>query len=110
MDEAAAGLALGGVGSLIKLIAPVYLLCDPRDLGLAERVRDPHFGVSAIYIYDKYPGGTGLSESLSKKATELFKSAYLSLKNCPCKSGCPSCVGPGGNKKGSLELLRALAE
>jgi len=106
MDEAAAGLVLGGVGSLIKLIAPVYLLCDPKDLGLAERVRDPHFGVSALYIYDKYPGGTGLAESLAKKVEELFKNAYIAVERCPCKDGCPSCVGPGGNKKGTVELLQ----
>jgi DEAD/DEAH box helicase domain-containing protein len=102
-------MVLGGAGQLIKLIAPVYLLCDPRDLGVAERVRDPHFGVSALYIYDKYPGGTGLAESLAEKAGELFKHAYLAVERCPCKEGCPSCVGPGGNKKGTVELLGALA-
>ena len=110
MDEASAALVLSGVGSLIKLIAPVYLLCDPRDLGLAERARDPHFGVSALYIYDKYPGGTGLAESLAEKAAELFKSAYIAVERCPCEDGCPSCVGPGGNKKGSGKLLTALSE
>jgi DEAD/DEAH box helicase domain-containing protein len=109
MDEAAAGLALGGAGSLMKLIAPVYLLCDPRDLGVAERVRDPHFAVSALYIYDKYPGGTGLAESLAQKAGELFRHVHRAVENCSCKDGCPSCVGPGGNKKGTVELLRALA-
>jgi len=110
MDEAAAGLALGGAGSLIKLIAPVYLLCDPRDLGVAERVRDPHFGVSALYIYDKYPGGTGLAESLANKALKLFRHVYLAVQRCPCKAGCPSCVGPEGNKKGTMELLEALSQ
>jgi len=109
MDEASKGLALGGAGSLFKLIAPVYLLCDPRDLGVAERTRDPHFGVSAIYIYDKYPGGTGLAESLAKKASELFKHVSRALESCPCKNGCPSCVGPEGNKKGAAILLSALA-
>ena len=108
MDEATAALVLGGAGSLIKLIAPVYLLCDPRDLGLAERVRDPHFGVSALYIYDKYPGGTGLAESLARKVAELFKNAHLAVERCPCKEGCPSCVGPGGYKKGTTELLKGL--
>ena len=109
MDEARAGIVLSGAASLIKLIAPVYLLCDPRDLGIAERVRDPHFGVSALYIYDKYPGGTGLAESLAKKAVELFKSASFALERCPCKKGCPSCVGPAGNKNETMELLRSLA-
>ena len=109
MDEAAAGMALGGAGSLIKLIAPVYLLCDPRDLGVAERVRDPHFGVGALYIYDKYPGGTGLAERLADKADELFKHVFHAVERCPCKNGCPSCVGPEGNKKGALEFLGAIA-
>ena len=110
MDEAAAGLALSGAGSLIKLIAPVYLLCDPRDLGVAERVRDPHFGTGALYIYDKYPGGTGLAESLSQKIKELVHHVFFAVERCPCKDGCPSCVGPGGNKKGTANLLRALTE
>jgi DEAD/DEAH box helicase domain-containing protein len=108
MDEAAAAMVLSGAGSLIKRTSPVYLLCDPRDLGLAERVRDPHFGVSAVYIYDKYPGGTGLAESLAKKMNELFRNAHLAVERCPCKEGCPSCVGPEGNKKGTAALLRAL--
>jgi len=110
MDEAAAGMTLAGAGSLIKMIAPVYLLCDSRDLGVAERVRDTHFGVSAIYIYDKYPGGTGLSESLAEKAGELFSHISLVVERCPCKSGCPSCVGPEANKKGTGDFLKALSK
>jgi len=108
MGEAEAALALSGMGSLIKTIAPVYLLCDRRDLGIAERVRDPHFGVGALYIYDKYPGGTGLAESLAQRAGELFAHVHQAVKRCPCKDGCPSCVGPEGNKKGTLEFLEAL--
>ncbi|MDR1655363.1 MAG: DEAD/DEAH box helicase [Treponema sp.] len=109
MDENDAGAALSGAGSLIKNIAPVYLLCDSRDLGLAERVRDPHFGVPALYIYDKYPGGTGLSEALSGKIESLFRSAREALSRCPCKTGCPSCVGAGGNKAAAAVFLQALA-
>jgi len=72
LGEEAAGSVLSGAGTLIKLIAPIFLLCDPRDLGVAERVRDPHFGIPALYIYDKYPGGTGLSEALAHKTQDLF--------------------------------------
>ncbi|GHT64246.1 putative ATP-dependent helicase YprA [Spirochaetia bacterium] len=108
MDEEETGSVLSGAGTLIKLIAPIFLLCDPRDLGLAERVRDPHFGIPALYIYDKYPGGTGLSEALARRTTELFRSIQAAVERCPCKSGCPSCVGPGGNKKGTVEFLQAL--
>ena len=109
-DEVEAGSVLSGVGTLIRRIAPVYLLCDPRDLGIAERVRDPHFGTPALYVYDKYPGGTGLAEALARRTGQIFAAVYRAALNCPCKSGCPSCVGPGENKAGVLSFLKALAE
>ncbi|MDR0400058.1 MAG: DEAD/DEAH box helicase [Treponema sp.] len=107
-DGAEIGSILFGLGTLIRLIAPVFLLCDPRDLGIAERVRDPHFGTPALYVYDKYPGGTGLSEALTRRTGELFTGIRRIVERCPCASGCPSCVGPGGNKKGVGGFLRVL--
>jgi DEAD/DEAH box helicase domain-containing protein len=110
--EDGTGSILAGAGTLIKHMAPVFLLCDPRDLGVAERVRDPHFGVPALYIYDKYPGGTGLAEglaySLARHTGELFRSIYRVVADCPCKGGCPSCVGPGENKEGTSMFLKQL--
>ncbi|MDR2159660.1 MAG: DEAD/DEAH box helicase [Treponema sp.] len=110
MDEEAAGSVLSGAGTLIRAIAPVFLLCDPRDLGVACRVRDPHFGAAALYIYDKYPGGTGLAEALAGKAPAVFNAAYRRVAACPCEKGCPSCVGPGENKGGTGKFLAALRE
>jgi DEAD/DEAH box helicase domain-containing protein len=108
MDEEAAGSVLSGAGTLIRTIAPVFLLCDPRDLGIAWRVRDPHFGVSALYVYDKYPGGTGLAEALAGEAGAVFEAVYRRVTACPCEKGCPSCVGPGENKGGAGRFLGAL--
>jgi DEAD/DEAH box helicase domain-containing protein len=110
LDEEAAGAVLSGAGTLIRHIAPVYLLCDPRDLGITALVRDPHFAVPALFIYDKYPGGTGLSEALSLKIPLVLAAALKAITDCPCKSGCPSCVGPtgadiSGGKQGTAELL-----
>jgi len=95
LDEAGVGAALGGFGSLVRHIAPMFLLCDQRDLGVAERTRDPHFGVPAVYVYDRYPGGTGLAEALARRAAELFGNALNAIRACPCEGGCPSCVGAG---------------
>ena len=105
MDEQRTGEALYGAGNLIRNIAPVFLLCDSRDLGIAERVRDPHFGVPALYIYDKYPGGTGLTESLARRIEPLLDAIREALNRCPCGNGCPSCVGAGGNKAAVMEFL-----
>jgi len=107
-DEQKIGEALSGAGTLIRNIAPMFLLCDTRDLGIAERVRDPHFAVPALYIYDKYPGGTGLSENLSQRIKPLLDAINEALERCPCKTGCPSCVGPGGNKEAASTFLQAL--
>jgi DEAD/DEAH box helicase domain-containing protein len=107
-DEQQTGEALSGAGTLVRNIAPVFLLCDPRDLGIAERVKDPHFAAPALYIYDKYPGGTGLTESLSMRIEPLLRAILEAIDRCPCKNGCPSCVGPGGNKKAAAEFLRAM--
>jgi len=107
-DEQIIGETLSGAGTLIRNIAPVYLLCDPRDLGIAERVKDPHFGVPALYIYDKYPGGTGLTESLARRIQPLLRAILEAIERCPCKSGCPSCVGANGNKKATAQFLRAM--
>ncbi|MDR1868537.1 MAG: DEAD/DEAH box helicase [Treponema sp.] len=109
-DEQRVGEALSGAGTLIRNIAPVFLLCDPRDLGIAERVKDPHFSVPALYIYDKYPGGTGLTESLARRIEPLLRAILEAINRCPCRDGCPSCVGREGNKEAAAEFLRAMVE
>jgi DEAD/DEAH box helicase domain-containing protein len=66
-----------------------------------------------IYLYDKYPGGVGLSEPLFRLCDSLLEKTLRLISNCPCASGCPSCVGPMGEvgekgKEVALEILRRL--
>jgi DEAD/DEAH box helicase domain-containing protein len=66
-----------------------------------------------IYLYDKYPGGVGLSEPLFRMSDSLLEKTQRLIANCPCASGCPSCVGPIGEvgekgKEVALEILRRL--
>jgi DEAD/DEAH box helicase domain-containing protein len=92
-DEAMRAAILAGAGRMLHELAPVFLMCDRRDLGLAERVRDPHFLLPAIHFFDHYPGGTGLSEGLAPRLAALVRAAEERLGNCPCGDGCPSCIG-----------------
>jgi DEAD/DEAH box helicase domain-containing protein len=94
VPETAAAAAVGRLGYLVKNTAPVFLLCDPADIGVSEKIRDPHFGVSALYVYDKCPGGTGLAEACREKLPEILTALRERLAACPCRSGCPSCIGP----------------
>ncbi len=93
IPETAKAAVIGAAGKLIRDIAPVFLMCDPRDLGLSERVRDPHFNAPAIFIYDRYPGGTGLAEGLVDKLDVVIRAARDRLGACSCADGCPSCIG-----------------
>jgi hypothetical protein len=67
-----------------------------------------------IYLYDKYPGGVGLSEPLFRMSDSLLEKTQRLIANCPCASGCPSCVGPIGEvgekgKEVALEILRRVS-
>ncbi len=81
------------IGTLIKNVAPVFLLCDRNDLGVAERLRDPHFGSPALYLYDRYPGGTGLAEAVGHELPAIIAAAAEVVDLCGCSEGCPSCIG-----------------
>lgn len=112
MDEAAQAETLGGIASIIRSVAPFFLLCDRRDIGVAPRIRDPHFGCPALYVYDSAPGGTGLSEALASRIREVFSAAGERISACGCETGCPSCIGVSstgeGIKKNAALILEAL--
>ncbi len=66
-----------------------------------------------IYLYDSYPGGVGLSEPLFRLSESLLQKTHKLISECPCPSGCPSCVGPAGEigekgKQVALEILRQM--
>ena len=66
-------------------------MSDPRDIfGIVSARNTPR---PAIYLYDHYPGGIGYAEKGYDKIEDLLRRALDILKNCPCSSGCPSCVG-----------------
>jgi DEAD/DEAH box helicase domain-containing protein len=105
VDEMRRAGILAGAGRLIHEMAPAFLMCDIRDLGIAERVRDPHFGQPTLYLFDHYPGGTGLAEGLSGILPAVLAAASERLGACPCSDGCPSCIGvdfPSGEGEAPL--------
>jgi DEAD/DEAH box helicase domain-containing protein len=66
-----------------------------------------------IYLYDSYPGGVGLSEPLFRLSDSLLEKTHKLISECPCPTGCPSCVGPAGEigekgKEVALEILRRM--
>jgi DEAD/DEAH box helicase domain-containing protein len=89
-------VGLVGLGLLMANVAPLYLMCDPRDIRAYTEVRSPFTGLPTIFLYDRYPGGAGLSSRLYDVLGEVLVAAAKLLAGCPCPEGCPSCVGPPG--------------
>lgn len=83
-----------GLAAVLANIAPLYLMCDPRDLGLHPEVRSPFTKLPTVFLYDRVPGGVGFGERLYQQHTDLLAAAADLVDRCPCPAGCPSCVGP----------------
>ncbi|MBZ0169372.1 MAG: DEAD/DEAH box helicase [Kofleriaceae bacterium] len=71
---------------------PLYALCDRSDIGGISYPIHPQVGRAAIFIYDGYPGGIGLTERGFQVLPELFLKTRQLLDECTCEAGCPSCV------------------
>src|SRR6202008_5106906 len=66
--------------------------------GLSYLVETKKFYEPNLYLYDAYPGGIGFSEPLYRVHDLLLRRTHELIAACPCDSGCPSCVGPAGQK------------
>lgn len=108
--------ALAGLGNALRTVAALLLMCDPRDLGVAltEEFGQPLKGFEPnLHLYDNYPGGIGQSEPLFRLNDSLLRAGQELIANCPCATGCPSCVGPAGEtgehaKQAALDILALL--
>jgi len=125
-----------GLLHALESIATLLLMCDARDLGTAIGERPPSPGseiewddaatseeIAALaekeffepnlYLYDAYPGGIGFSEPLYRAHGMLLTKTRELIAACSCEKGCPSCVGPVGErgeraKEAALEILKRL--
>ena len=83
-----------GMAALLHNVAPLFLLCDPGDLGVVARPRDAELDCPAVYLYDACPGGSGLAAGLHGQLARVLDGCRELLAACPCGAGCPSCIGP----------------
>jgi len=98
--------ALRGLAHGLHTVAAIGLMIDPRDLGqtLGDRKDQeqmpgkgqgggPGFDPT-IFLYDRIPGGIGLSPRIFDERDEVLRRARGLIETCGCPDGCPGCVGP----------------
>lgn len=102
---------LCGLMNALHTVAVAGLMVDGRDLGreLNDRSDDglpPGRGAPetadvgerwnhdpTIFLYDQITGGIGLAARLFEVRETLMSRAGMLIRDCPCDSGCPACVG-----------------
>jgi len=85
---------LGGAAALLTAVAPLFLMCDPADLGAVVEPQAPGSGLPTITIHERTAGGVGYAQALFEGMPDLLTAAHDLVAACPCEHGCPSCVGP----------------
>ncbi len=127
LDRRDLELGLWGILHLLRSLGPLFLMCDPNDLGVhlgtergtwatepgnPLRLEGTPEGASpefrpTLYVYETFPGGTGLAEGFYVARQRILEAALERVRSCGCDRGCPSCVGPAlyGNRKQSARLL-----
>jgi DEAD/DEAH box helicase domain-containing protein len=103
---------LSGLGFVLGNLAPLFLMCDTRDLGVHTDPVGAVNGQPSVFLYDLVPAGIGFSQKLFEIHDELIRRALELVVECACEDGCPSCVGPGGENGvgGKSETLAILEE
>ena len=97
-------------------LLPLVATCDRWDVGGVSTAFHEDTGSCAIFIYDGYPGGAGISERGFTAGERLLRATMEAILACPCQSGCPSCVhsptcGNGNDpldKAGGAALIREM--
>ena len=104
---------LTGLAAVLGQLAPLFLMCDSRDLGVYPDPSSTVFVRPSVVLYDQVPAGIGFSQKLYEIHSELLRRALELVEECECTDGCPSCVGPAGEngvggKQETLAILKSL--
>jgi DEAD/DEAH box helicase domain-containing protein len=84
--------ALHAVEHAAIALLPLVATCDPRDVGGVSYAVHPDTKTPAIFVYDDYPGGAGITEKAFENMETLLTRTLEALESCPCADGCPACA------------------
>jgi DEAD/DEAH box helicase domain-containing protein len=85
------GQALIGIANVIIEVAPLFVMCDPSDIGTV--VNSSSLKRDALFLHDRYPGGMGYARRCMESIEPIMQTVHRVVQECACEDGCPSCVG-----------------
>jgi DEAD/DEAH box helicase domain-containing protein len=116
---------LDGVAYALANLAPLYLMCDPQDIGVhvvrgalpgarrylanSETANAAARQLPTLYLYERIAAGLGFSARLFELHATLLAAAHDLITHCGCPYGCPACVGPVLENEGAMLDTKQLA-
>ncbi|RZT83599.1 DEAD/DEAH box helicase domain-containing protein [Pseudonocardia sediminis] len=119
-DEALAGIGLDQAripGALHAAehaaigLLPLFAICDRWDIGGLSTALHPDTGLPTVFVHDGHPGGAGLAERGHAVLGRWLAATRAAVRDCECRTGCPSCVQSPkcGNGNSPLDKAGAVA-
>ncbi len=93
--EAARLHFMGGIHAAEHAIIglmPLIVLCDRNDIGGISHPWHDQLKGAAVFVYDGYAGGMGLTAQGYRSIVDLLEQTRRAVADCPCQLGCPSCI------------------
>jgi len=82
---------LRGIGYATRMLLPLFMTCDTLDF--SHTIGSVNSPWNAIFVYERYPHGLGFTEKAYELLDQIIPRVFDNIKKCPCKEGCPCCVG-----------------
>ena len=88
---------LAGLGSVLGQLGPLFLMCDPGDLGIhIDPIASHVFGQPAIVIYDLSRPGSASARSCSNCMTNCWNGRWNWCRNATARMAAPPVLARAG--------------
>ncbi len=109
-DESVFYSGLVGIEHALLGISPLFIMCDRRDIDGKTSAMHPETKTPAIFIFDNFDGGIGLTDALYITFDDVFEKAAYIVNNCKCKDGCPGCLYLPQRKEENMSINKEVTK
>jgi ATP-dependent helicase YprA (DUF1998 family) len=73
------------------MILPLFVRCEVMDLSHSDGSANTPW--RTLFVWEHFPRGLGYTASAFRRLGEIVPAVRRAIRECPCRRGCPLCVG-----------------